>query len=95
MPVQVIYITAALLFVGVFPLPLEYYNLMKIVAFGTFAWGSYTNFGRKKILLPLVYGLLAILFNPIAEITLPKEFWIGIDPAAAIFLLVTKRHFTE
>lgn len=95
MPVQVIYITAALLFLAVLPLPAEFYNLMKIVAFGTFAWGAYTNFGRKKLLLPLAYGLLAILFNPIAEISLPRVFWTGIDPVAAIFLLATKRHIAE
>ncbi|NTW68909.1 MAG: hypothetical protein HGB23_03560 [Chlorobiaceae bacterium] len=93
MPVQVVYITAALLFLGALPLPLPpaFNEFLKMVAFGTFAWGAYTNFGKTNLLLPLAYSLLAILFNPIMEITLPREYWIGIDLAAAILLLATKR----
>jgi hypothetical protein len=95
MPIQVIYITAALLFLAILPLPPEFYPLLKIVAAGTFAWGAYKNFIAKKLLLPLAYTLFAILFNPIIEINLPKEFWIPIDLIAATILLTTKQHIAE
>jgi len=95
MPVQVVYITAALLFLGVLPLPPLFFEFLNIVAFGTFGWGAYTNFGKTTPLLPLPYGVLAILFNPIMEINLPREFWIGIYPAAAILLLATKKSIAE
>ena len=95
MPVQVIYITALLLFIAVLPLPAEFYNLLKIVAAGTFAWGAYRNFGKKIFLLPIVYTVFAILYNPIMEINLAKEFWIPIDLIAAAVLLTTKNHIAE
>jgi hypothetical protein len=95
MPVQVVYITAALLFVAIFPLPSEFYDLLRVVAAGTFAWGAYRNFGKKLILLPLTYTLFAILFNPVMEINLAKEVWIAIDLVAAVLVLSTKKHIVQ
>ena len=95
MPVQVVYITAALLFIALIPLPSDFYSFLKIVAGGTFAWGAYRNFGKKKILLPVIYSLFAILFNPIMEISLAREFWIPAYLAGAILLLATKQHIAE
>jgi hypothetical protein len=95
MPVQVVYITAALLFVAILPLPAEFYDLLRVVAAGTFAWGAYRNFGKKLILLPLAYTLFAILFNPVMEINLAKEVWMAIDFVAAILVLSTKNHIAQ
>jgi len=95
MPIQVIYITAALLFLAILPLPSEFYSILKIVAAGTYAWAAYKNFISKKLLLPLAYTVFAILFNPIIEINLAKEFWIPIDLIAATVLLTTKKHIVE
>jgi hypothetical protein len=95
MPVLVVYITALLLFIAILPLPPEFYSLLRVIAAGTFAWGAYRNFGRKMVLLPLVYTLFTIVFNPIMEINLAKELWIPIDIAAAAVLLATKNHIAE
>jgi hypothetical protein len=95
MPVLVVYITAFLLFIAILPLPPEFYSLLRVIAAGTFAWGAYRNFSRKMFLLPLVYTLFAIVFNPIIEINLAREFWIPIDLAAAAVLLATKNHIAE
>ncbi len=95
MPVQAIYITAALLFIAIIPLPSGYYELLRIVASGTFAWGAYQNFSQKKLLLPLAYSLFAIVFNPVSEIGLSREFWIPIDLLAATVLLLTKDHIAS
>ncbi len=95
MPVQVIYITAALLLLAVFPLNDEFYAFLKITAAGTFAWGAYRNFGKKKVLLPLAYTLFTILFNPVIDIHLAKEIWIVADLAGAILLFSTKQHIAE
>jgi hypothetical protein len=92
MPLPVVYITAALLYLAIFPLPSGYYELLRIVASGTFAWGAYQNFSQKKLLLPLAYSLFAIVFNPVSEIALAKELWIPIDLLAATVLLLTKDH---
>ncbi|MGH8728894.1 MAG: DUF6804 family protein [Burkholderiales bacterium] len=42
--------------------------------------------------MPWLFGFLAILFNPIAKVHLPKELWAIVDIGAGIFLLATKRH---
>ncbi|MEI8032355.1 MAG: DUF6804 family protein [Chlorobiaceae bacterium] len=93
MPVQVIYITAALLVAGALPLPFDLHEILFITAFGTFAWGAYTNFGRKKILFAVTCTLFAVLFNPIREITLFREIWIAADLAGAIVLITGKKYF--
>ncbi len=90
MPLQVIYITIALLFLAVLPLPLEFYSLLRVVAAGTLAWGAYRNFGKKPLLLPVAYTILAIVYNPVMEINLAREFWIPLDLATALLLLLTK-----
>ncbi|MBZ4218996.1 MAG: hypothetical protein LAC69_02220 [Chlorobium sp.] len=95
MPVLVIYITAALLFLAVLPLPADYYAFLRIVAAGTFAWGAYKNFEKKLFLLPLAYTMLAILYNPVMEINIAKEIAIPIDLLAAALLLSTKNHIAE
>ena len=95
MPVQVIYITAALLFMAILPLPEDFYSLLRIVAAGTFAWGAYKNFEKKLFLLPLAYAMLAIIFNPVMEINLAKARAIPIDLLAAALLLSTKKHIAQ
>ncbi len=97
MPVQAVYITAALLLLATLPLPLpaDFFELVKIVAAGTFAWGAYQNFQRKLFLLPLAYTMLAILYNPVMEISLAKEITIALNLLAATLLLSTKQHIAE
>jgi hypothetical protein len=97
MPLQVIYITAAMMFIAILPLPELYDTLLKMVVFGTFAWGAYRNLtlGNFKSFLPWIYLLFALAFNPISPITLPKELWIGLDLVGGILLLATKKHIAE
>ena len=90
MPIAVIYITAAMLFFGAAPLPYGYYMLLRIIVTGVLIWASIIAHERKREVLPWIYGLGAILFNPIIKIYLPKEFWAVIDIGFAILLLSTK-----
>ncbi|MCI1279628.1 MAG: hypothetical protein LKG23_11670 [Nitrospira sp.] len=89
MPIAVIYIAAAMLFVGAAPLPYGYYMLLRIVATGVFIWAAFVahEYGQKS--LPWGYGVLAILFNPLLKIHLPKELWAVVDVGSGIFLLGT------
>lgn len=89
MPAVVIYMCAVMLFIGAAPLPYGYYNLLRLVACGVFAFAAFVSFNRKNNTLPWVYGLVAILFNPIIKIYLPKEIWALVDIAAGILLLAT------
>lgn len=91
MPVGVIYACAIMLFVGAAPLPYGYYTLLRLVAFGVFAFAAFVSADRKYVALPWIFGFLALLFNPIFKVHLPKELWAPIDVAAAILLLVTAK----
>jgi len=65
--------------------------LLRLVACGVFAFAAFIAFDRKSKVLPWVYGLLAVLFNPIIKIHLPKEVWAFVDVAAGILLLATAK----
>ncbi len=91
MPNPVIYIVALLLFIGAAPLPYGYYMLLRLIVCGVFAWASFITYERKHETLPWVYGIVAILFNPLLKIHFPKEIWVLIDIATAILLLYTRK----
>ena len=91
MPIGVIYACAAMLFVGAAPLPYGYYTLLRLVACGVFAFAAVVTADRKHKVLPWVFGLTALLFNPIVKVHLPKELWALVDIAAAILLLATAK----
>ncbi|SRR5690554_6867488 len=91
MPVAPIYIISALLFLGAVPLPYGYYMLLRIAACGFFIWAAIITYEKKSQYLPWVFGLLALLFNPIIKTHLPKELWVAIDIASAIFILVVRQ----
>ena len=80
---------------GCAPLPYGYYMLLRFVETGVFAWAALVSYERNGQSLPWVFGLLALLFNPIIKIHLPKEFWAFIDIGAALLLLLTKRHVQQ
>lgn len=91
MPPTVIYSGVAMLFIGAAPLPYGYYLLLRLVATGVFIWAAIVAHERNNESLPWIFGVLAILFNPVIQIHLPKEFWAAIDIAAGVLLLATKR----
>lgn len=95
MPKQLIFIAGAIIALGALPLPYGYYTFLRLVACGVFAWAAFIGFERKHKVLPWVYGILAILFNPFMKIHLPKEVWAVVDIASAAFLLLTSSKIVE
>ena len=92
MPIHLIYVCAALLALGAAPLPYGYYTFLRIVACGVFAYAAFVSHSRKSAALPYVFGALAILFNPIIKISMPKEIWAIVDVCSALFLLASAKH---
>lgn len=91
MPTPVIYVAAAMLFLGAAPLPYGYYMLLRLVACGVFAFAAFIAYDRKRQILPWVYGFMALVFNPIIKIHFPKEMWAAVDVAAGVLLLATSK----
>ncbi|WP_428740160.1 DUF6804 family protein [Tenacibaculum sp.] len=81
-------ICAFLLFLAVMNMPIEYYTLLRVVIFvgALLVIISLSN----KIIWVIVFGIIAILFNPIIPVYLYlKSYWIPIDIITGIlFLLV-------
>lgn len=91
MPIAIIYGAAALLLIAVAPLPYGYYVLLRLIATCVFAWAAYVAAQRKQAILPWVYGLLALVFNPFIKVFLPKEVWAVVDIGAAALLIFSSR----
>ena len=89
MPRVVIILAAILLLLGIAPVPYGYYVFLRIVTTGVFVWGAVVLFQRKSPILPWVFIVLAIIFNPIIQVFFSREIWIGIDLVSAIILLAS------
>ena len=89
---KLLYIPAAVLFIGVFPLPIGYYTLVRLVVTAAAAYIAYDTFQKDKQSGWIwVFGFVAILFNPLIPIYLDKEIWMVIDLAAAVLFLFYSR----
>lgn len=73
-------------------MPYGYYTLLRLVGCGVFAFAAYVSFSRRGKVLPWVFVLAAIAFNPIVKVHLPSEVWALIDVAAGFLLLTTSKH---
>jgi hypothetical protein len=92
---KLLYIPAAVLFIGVFPLPIGYYTLLRLVVTAAAAYIAYDTFQKDKQSGWIwVFGFVAILFNPLIPIYLNKELWMIIDFAAAVLFIVYSRKIT-
>ncbi|HLR18119.1 MAG TPA: DUF6804 family protein [Alcanivoracaceae bacterium] len=87
MPLLLINVAAAMLFIAVLPLPYGYYMLLRLVATVVFAWGAYLSYNRGKQNQAVLLGLLVLLYNPIILITFSKIIWTIINICSAIYLL--------
>ena len=95
MPKQLIYIAAGFLFMGIFPLPYGYYMLLRFIACGVFAWAAFISFNRNDNILPWVFAILAIVFNPIIKIHFPKELWAVIDLCSGLFVILIREKIQD
>jgi len=91
MPKAVIFIAAGMLFVGVLPLPYGYYMLLRFVACGVFAWAACITYEKNEEVLPWVFGILALVFNPLIKIHFPKELWAVVDFSSGLLLLLVSK----
>jgi len=82
-------ICASLLFIAIFKLPIEFYTILRIVVF-IGALLVLNSFIDKSVSWTIVFGLIAILFNPIVPIYLyVKDYWIPIDIVSGIVFLMS------
>ena len=91
---RIVFIAAAIIAIGAFPLPYGYYTLLRIVACIVFGLLSYGAFIKSNIILGAIAALFAIVFNPIIPVYLSKDVWTVIDIAGAISVIAIN-HFIK
>jgi len=82
-------IAAGLLFLGILELPYGYYILLRIficLLSGITAFVSIESNNKSWMWL---FGIIAILFNPIIPIYLEKEIWVVIDFIVGIIFIIS------
>ena len=81
-------VLAILLCICLADMPYGYYQFIRfisLIAFGYFAFESYNN---QKQGLMILFGSLALLFQPLVKISLGRQLWNIIDVVVAIILVV-------
>ena len=82
-------ILAALFFLCLFNMPYGYYQLVRFLALLGFAVLAYKSYERKENGMAIIYGGLAILFQPLIKISLGSEIWNIVDVIVGLGLIVT------
>ena len=85
---HILLILAALLLLCLAPLPYGFYQLVRFVMMVAFAVMAYMYYEEKKTEWAVVFGALALLFQPLLKISLGRTLWNIVDVAVAVLLLV-------
>jgi hypothetical protein len=68
-----------LVFAAVEKQPDSFYTLLRWVCCPVFAYSAVTSFQMKRLLWLCIFGVLAVLFNPISPLGLDRNSWIVAD----------------
>lgn len=82
-------ILAILLFLCLAKMPYAYYQLVRFVALVGFAILAYQAHKQDQQVEMIIYGALALLFQPFFKVSLGRELWNVVDAAVGIGLLVS------
>ena len=77
-------IIAVMLLVAVADLPYGYYQLLRWATCGVAVFVAFQAYKVGKTWITWLFGLIAVLFNPIIPIHLTKEIWRPIDLVSAV-----------
>lgn len=67
----------------------EYYTLLRFVVCGVTTYGVYLAGRNKKIGWAWIFGIIAVLFNPIVPVHLERATWAIIDVGVSLFLMTS------
>lgn len=69
--------------------PYGYYQILRWVICGVTGYSAYLAYENNKDSWVWIFGIIAILFNPIAPIHLDRELWSVINIAVAVIIFVS------
>lgn len=91
-------VLAILLFLCLFDMPYGFYQFVRFVAFIGFGISTYLAREKNNKVEMIIYGGLALLFQPFFKIALGRELWnildviVGFGLIASLFMDRPKRH---
>lgn len=89
-PFTILRVVAALLLIVAFgDHPYAYYQMLRWVVCGVTGYGAFVAYEKKNIPWAWVFGITAVLFNPIMPFYMQRETWQMFDIAAALVLVVS------
>ncbi|NPD47248.1 DUF6804 family protein [Lentimicrobium sp. S6] len=84
-----LFIASGMLFLAIADLPIGYYTIVRFVATITAVVVFVSEFQNRITLWMIIFGLIAIVFNPIIPVYLHnKDLWMIIDFFAGIMFLI-------
>jgi hypothetical protein len=81
------FVLAVLLLLTLLKMPPAYNQIVGIVATLSFIFFAYHQFQAGSMLFAIIFGLLAILYQPIQSINLGRTGWLITTIFAALFLI--------
>jgi hypothetical protein len=82
-------IVAALMLLGALgDWPYGYYQLLRFVVCGVSVYVAFVAYAWKRLWATWLFGVLAVLFNPLAPIHLSRDLWQPIDFGCAMLFAV-------
>lgn len=92
----VLLLTSALLIVALFELPIGYYTFLRIVVTIVSIGVLINEFPKGINTSVIVFGVIAILFNPLIPVYLnDKSAWVPIDIVAGVIFAVKSFTLTD
>ena len=82
-------ILAIFLFICLADMPYGYYQFVRFIALIGFAILAYQANEQDKQTEMIIYGSLALLFQPFIKVSLGRELWNVVDVIVAIGLLAS------
>ena len=70
-------------------LPYGYYTLLRLTVTGSAIYFAYKYYEEKKIIWVWIFGIIAVLFNPLVPIYLQRGTWMVIDILTSIIYLIS------
>ena len=78
-----------LLLLCLFDMPYGYYQFVRFAAMVGFAILAYRSAESENKTLAIIYGALALLFQPFLKIALGRELWNIVDVIVAVGLIIS------
>jgi len=68
--------------------PYAYYQILRWIVCAVGIYSSYLAYQSKKIIWAWIFGIIAVLFNPILPIYFIREIWQPIDVIVAVIFII-------